>query len=219
MKQVLAPVALAAAFLAAGAAQATVTPYNTQAAFVTAVSTPVGVDTYNDLDFTQPMATPTSRAAGSFTYLASAGPLNNFFPSANTAADVWLSAADRTDTITFSSFSGGVNAIGGFFFRTDVQGFTTTTPADITVRVTDASGTSTFSLSNPTTTSFLGFISDSTITSMQVFVGVQGTGTQAVWASINDLTLGVAPVPEPGTYAMLLAGLGLVGFMARRRQA
>jgi hypothetical protein len=29
----------------------------------------------------------------------------------------------------------------------------------------------------------------------------------------------MAPVPEPESYAMLLAGLGLVGFMARRRQA
>lgn len=28
----------------------------------------------------------------------------------------------------------------------------------------------------------------------------------------------LAPVPEPQTYAMLLAGLGLVGWMARRRQ-
>ncbi|MGN6827764.1 FxDxF family PEP-CTERM protein [Paucibacter sp. M5-1] len=28
----------------------------------------------------------------------------------------------------------------------------------------------------------------------------------------------VTAVPEPGTYAMLLAGLGLVGFVARRRQ-
>lgn len=27
----------------------------------------------------------------------------------------------------------------------------------------------------------------------------------------------MAPVPEPKTYAMLLAGLGLVGFMARRK--
>jgi hypothetical protein len=29
---------------------------------------------------------------------------------------------------------------------------------------------------------------------------------------------GVAVVPEPETYAMLLAGLGLVGAMARRRK-
>jgi hypothetical protein len=27
---------------------------------------------------------------------------------------------------------------------------------------------------------------------------------------------GVSPIPEPETYAMLLAGLGLLGFMARR---
>ena len=28
-----------------------------------------------------------------------------------------------------------------------------------------------------------------------------------------------APVPEPETYALMLAGLGLVGFAARRRKA
>ncbi|MDP3872016.1 MAG: DNRLRE domain-containing protein [Methyloversatilis sp.] len=31
------------------------------------------------------------------------------------------------------------------------------------------------------------------------------------------LSVEVMPVPEPGTYAMLLAGLGLIGFAARRR--
>jgi hypothetical protein len=30
-------------------------------------------------------------------------------------------------------------------------------------------------------------------------------------------TLSVAAVPEPETYGMLLAGLGLVGFAARKR--
>jgi hypothetical protein len=33
-----------------------------------------------------------------------------------------------------------------------------------------------------------------------------------------SVTLALAPVPEPETYAMLLAGLGLLGFMARRRK-
>jgi hypothetical protein len=31
--------------------------------------------------------------------------------------------------------------------------------------------------------------------------------------------LSVSAVPEPETYAMMLAGLGLMGFMGRRRKA
>jgi hypothetical protein len=30
--------------------------------------------------------------------------------------------------------------------------------------------------------------------------------------------LNLAPVPEPATYGMLLGGLGLLGYMARRRK-
>jgi len=36
---------------------------------------------------------------------------------------------------------------------------------------------------------------------------------------IDDLYLGVAAIPEPGTYALFLAGLGVVGSLARRRRA
>ena len=38
-----------------------------------------------------------------------------------------------------------------------------------------------------------------------------------VWA-VHDGDVGAGLVPEPETYAMLLAGLGLLGFMARRRK-
>ncbi len=36
---------------------------------------------------------------------------------------------------------------------------------------------------------------------------------------LDNVSLQVTPVPEPDTYAMLLAGLGLMGFVARRRTA
>ena len=42
------------------------------------------------------------------------------------------------------------------------------------------------------------------------------TGT-GVRDSSLDATLSFAPVPEPGTLAMLLAGLGVVGLLARKR--
>ena len=37
-------------------------------------------------------------------------------------------------------------------------------------------------------------------------------------SQISTLTVSAVPIPEPETYAMLLAGLGLLGFAARRRQ-
>lgn len=48
---------------------------------------------------------------------------------------------------------------------------------------------------------------------------VLGTPLVESQGFVGSLSLKVTPVPEPETYAMLLAGLGLVGFMARRRKA
>ena len=43
-----------------------------------------------------------------------------------------------------------------------------------------------------------------------------------VWATVNDLHLSgaaaVTPVPEPETYGVMLAGLGVLGFIARRKR-
>ena len=45
------------------------------------------------------------------------------------------------------------------------------------------------------------------------------SGNSAYLQDGSNTTVAVfAPVPEPETYAMLLAGLGLLGFMARRRK-
>jgi hypothetical protein len=50
---------------------------------------------------------------------------------------------------------------------------------------------------------------------------IEGVGNQDLndesWA-MDNLRVSVTPVPEPETYAMLLAGLGLMGGIARRRK-
>ncbi len=51
---------------------------------------------------------------------------------------------------------------------------------------------------------------------------IGGVGLGAIWESHVRYDYAVVedipPIPEPETYAMLLAGLGLLGFMARRRK-
>ncbi len=43
-------------------------------------------------------------------------------------------------------------------------------------------------------------------------------GRSSAGTSTGDLNLQVSPIPEPETYALMMAGLGAMGFVARRRR-
>lgn len=50
-------------------------------------------------------------------------------------------------------------------------------------------------------------------------IGPIDAGNPAGLVLIDDLYLGVAAIPEPGTYALMLAGLAAMGAVVRRRRA
>lgn len=57
-----------------------------------------------------------------------------------------------------------------------------------------------------------------TITFNNAFSGLTKIVFSSVYAQVDNINLSVAPVPEADTYALILAGLGLVGIAVRRRR-
>jgi hypothetical protein len=220
-KSYFATAALSILLASVGSAEAAITVYKTQASYLAAISAP-GVDNYDDLDPTDTLATPQGRDAGVYKYTASTAPAEEFFPAGSQGGDVWLSTTLRKNSITFDTFSPSVRGVGGFFFRSDEFGALSSAPATINFSATDATGTKTDFLADPTQSSFLGFVSTGPFISMKLWVGDEGVGVDGVWASVNDLTLGAAavapPIPEPETYALMLGGLAMLGALKRRNK-
>jgi hypothetical protein len=196
--------ALAAALAVGGSAQAAITVYTNQSDFVNNVYAP-GYDTFDDLSVV-PYPETLFRNAGTYDYRAySAGGL---WGAGGLAGDYWLSNNDRRNPIVFSDFGNAAQAFGGYFFPTDVGGEYTSG----SVVLTAVDGTAlTYNLAGARTGSFLGFVSDAPLLSVTL-----GTDGGAYWPTANNVILAV---PEPATYGMLLAGMGLIGAAARRRRS
>jgi len=121
------------------------------------------------------------------------------------------SSSPTEDTFGFGAFTGPGEATGS---GTSVGGYSLT---QIGVVLVDASGTIFDSAALPSSLSIDSF--DTHFVRLFYFNGDLGAHRH-LDADIANFSL--APVtdaiPEPETYAMLLAGLGLLGFAARRRK-
>lgn len=89
---------------------------------------------------------------------------------------------------------------------------------------TDTGENGSFKLSDSNTSSFIGLMFNTqvhsiTFSSLDFYNTPNGNGSS--WFGVDNLHVfaSAAPVPEPTSLAMLLAGLGTVGLLARRRRA
>jgi len=203
-------VTLAAALGAvSSASHAALTAFTTSASFA-AATLASATDAFNllPIDF---IASPSNRTIGPYSYVASA-PGGLF--GAGSAANPWLSTNLSGATLTFGSFGGGVSAIGGSFFGSDIAG-AFLAGQSLTLTATDSVGASlTQTINGATQTSFLGFASTGTLVSLAVSIA-----SPNAFAAVDNLVLAqAAPIPEPETYAMLLAGLATLATIGRRRR-
>lgn len=190
------------------------TVFTSQAAFNAATIAP-GVDTFTDLGVVFSAPSPITRSAGAYSYSAAAETSTFFI--AGTVADPWLSTNTAADSITFYNFATTISAIGANFFGSNIAGLFQ--PGSIALSLTDSFGVTSHTIINATTSSFIGFVSDGTITSLTVSA-VQPAGS-FLWPTVDDLRLAqglTSAVPEPATWAMMILGFAGVGYMSFRRR-
>jgi len=212
-KYVLQPLAVAALVFAAGASQAAFIRTFTDVAAFNAATSLQGTDQYTGFLITDVTPSPIMRntqSGVSYGYTASA--FDDFF-GGGTLANPFLSPNTSTSSITFSGFSTAVRAIGGNFFGSDING--AFAAGDIMLTFTDSLGASlSQTITNATQATFRGVLSNASITSLTVTSVQPRSGD--LWPSVDNLVMGV---PEPGTYGLALAALGLAGFITRRRRS
>jgi len=159
---------------------------------------------YTGNHFTDVVApyTTSDSISGSVTLSSALGDnLTNFQPSVNS-----FSFTDGISTITSSSSNSTGNP-DRFVFNTDAAGDIIGWLVQVySGSTTDNLGIVTWAPGSPTE-DISGRVFNNGLSSQQV----GNRNNPGVWST-------TAPVPEPETYAMMLAGLGLLGFVARRRK-
>lgn len=116
-------------------------------------------------------------------------------------------AASFTDWVSFTAIPGGdliATVSGTSFTKFSLTAFDLYDSAKNLI--------TTGAFSNVGTKASLGFVIDSLATG-NYYLYIAGATTGGTYNG----NISISPVPEPESYAMMLAGIGLMGFVARRR--
>lgn len=135
--------------------------------------------------------------------------------TASSVGNVFLYASD-TDFTTSGSFLlsvGGTNSGGSGTGTARAWGGTSNTE----FQFSGANLLGTLALSGPIYSGTVAGPFSSSVNPYSLTIGVMISRSTS-GTSTGDLNLQVSTIPEPETYAILLAGLGLLGFVARRRK-
>lgn len=208
------------AMLGATQAQAATTLYSTQAAWESALVAG-SIGTTETFETFAAGANLRGVDLGGYSLDTNALDLS-VFQSVSIGQLAFLSPRQRlTEATYFINFNTAVSA-----FAFDVAGWNPASPGPATLNVELGDG-SVFIMHPQKTT---GIEED------PYFVGLTSIGHQGIkrisWSEspeidntcceevgLDNLRIAVAAVPEPETYAMMLAGLGLLGFSTRKRQS
>ena len=146
--------------------------------------------------------------------LAVAAPLALSLNANATTYSAGLASAGNSYSSSFdftSSFNDGNSLLDYITFDLATQS-TVTATSSLSGTIASFESMPGFNFINPLGTTPLSKVLDAGSYKISFKNSLNSTGS---WT--GGIT--VAAVPEPETYAMLLAGLGLIGFSARRRQA
>lgn len=177
------------------------TVYTSSSGFLSQLNAGYYTETFDGLE-----AVPAGFSGGDFSYtLATAG---GAFASGD-----YIGGSFPDEGLTINFTGGNVNAIGGNFFATNIGG--DFLGLSVTVSLSDGSVVSFLPTSQ--TDSFRGFVSTATITSLTLSVTQPGSLLYP-YVNLDNLTVGVSPVPEPASAALFGLGSALL-WASRRRKA